>query len=184
MCSVHKPRKSFYLKRITNIATRKTGGTEALAPRPPCRGTSCISCPSRMGKGHSGQPWRRSAPAWVLPPAPDQPGTGGSSVAAAAAPESVGFILRPGRLHQEQEPHRLGVDPVHHLVEQRERFLLELDQRVLLPVAAQPDSFLQVVEREQVVLPLGIDDIEQDVPLEPAKRGRAEESFPFLRSAL
>ena len=92
--------------------------------------------------------------------------------------------LRLGRLHQEEEAHRLGVDAVHQFVEQRECFLLELDQRILLPVAAQPDSLLQVVEREQVVFPLRVHDIQQDVAFEPAQRRRAEKSFFLLVARL
>ena len=57
-----------------------------------------------------------------------------------------GLVLRLGGLHQEEESHCLGVNPVHQLVEQGEGFLLELDQGVFLAIAPQPDALLQVVE--------------------------------------
>ena len=48
----------------------------------------------------------------------------------------------------------LFLDPRLHVLEQREAFLLVLDQRIALAVAAQADAFLQVIERVEVVLPL------------------------------
>ena len=50
--------------------------------------------------------------------------------------------------------------------EQRVAFLLVLDQRIALAVAAEADAFLQVVERVEVVLPLRIDDLQHDVALD------------------
>ena len=88
-----------------------------------------------------------------------------------------------GWAHEKQEAHRFGVDAVHHVFEKRERFALEFHERIFLSVAAQPDAFFQMIEREQMVFPLRIHDIEQDVPLEPAQRLRAEELF-FLLVAL
>ena len=82
-----------------------------------------------------------------------------------------GLFLRLGGLHQKQESHCLGVNAVHQLVEQGKGFLLELDQGIHLPVAAQPDALFKVVEGEQVVFPLGVHDIEQDVAFEPSQRG-------------
>ena len=46
--------------------------------------------------------------------------------------------------------------------------------RIPLRVAAQADAFLQVVEREQVVLPRLIDDAQHDVALEQAHQVGAE----------
>src|SRR5216684_1826500 len=39
------------------------------------------------------------------------------------------------------------IDARHHIFKQNERFLLELDQRIFLSVAAEADAFLQVIER-------------------------------------
>src|ERR1700674_15641 len=49
---------------------------------------------------------------------------------------------------------RFVVNARHHVFEKDERFLLEFNKRIFLPVAAQPDALFQVVEREQVVFPL------------------------------
>src|SRR5436190_3581745 len=46
---------------------------------------------------------------------------------------------RPLRdLQKEEIPDGLVFDPVHHVLEEDERFLLVLDQGILLPVPAQP----------------------------------------------
>src|SRR5580658_11235635 len=55
------------------------------------------------------------------------------------------FRFGLGRLHEEEEANRFGVDAVHHLFEKGERFLLELDERILLPISAKADAFLQMV---------------------------------------
>src|SRR5687768_10026049 len=60
-------------------------------------------------------------------------------------------------------------DPILHRREQREAFLLVLDQRILLAVAAQPDAFLQMVEAVEVILPLRIDDLQHDVAFDTAQ---------------
>src|SRR5208282_2361930 len=83
-------------------------------------------------------------------------------LAALALLDLLRFRFGFGRLHEEEEANRFGVDAVHHLFEKGERFLLELDQRVLLSISAKADAFLQMVEGEEVILPLRIDDIEQD----------------------
>src|SRR3984957_19203273 len=51
-----------------------------------------------------------------------------------AALDFTRFIFRLGRLNQEQVAHGLGVDASHHVFEQRERFLLEFDQGIFLPI--------------------------------------------------
>src|SRR5580658_7802194 len=72
------------------------------------------------------------------------------------------------------------VDARHHVFEHDEGFFFELDERILLTVAAEADAFFQVVEREEVVFPLGIDDIENDAALEPADEVRAKLLFFFF----
>src|ERR1700735_4246479 len=60
------------------------------------------------------------------------------------------------RTHQEEEPHGFSINAIHQLIEQNESFLLEFHQRGFLPVPAQADAFLQVVEREQMIFPLTV----------------------------
>ena len=75
---------------------------------------------------------------------------------------------------------RFVVDARHHVFEQHKRFFFELDERILLPVSAQPDALFQMVEREQMVLPLRIDHIEDDAALEPAHQVPAKLFFFFF----
>ena len=71
-------------------------------------------------------------------------------------------------------------DVVHQVDEHIERLLLVLDQRVLLAVASETDSFLEVIHREQVVFPLAVDDVEHDHALGLAQQLRPEHDFLFL----
>src|ERR1700735_100069 len=109
---------------------------------------------------------------------------------------SAGATLRFGRgLHVvgiltgllnddvEEIADRFVVDARHHVFEQDERFFFELDDRVFLSVAAEADAFFQVIEREQGILPLRIDHIENDAALQPAHQFVAELFF-FLFVAL
>src|SRR5580698_3563151 len=41
----------------------------------------------------------------------------------------------------------------HHRLKHLESFFLIFDQGILLPVATQPDAFLQMIHREQMILP-------------------------------
>src|SRR5216683_6134410 len=60
----------------------------------------------------------------------------------------------------------LLVDAILHRLEELEALLLVLDERIPLAVAAQADAFLEVVEAVEMVLPLGVDDLEHDVALD------------------
>src|SRR5690606_5476894 len=51
---------------------------------------------------------------------------------------------------------RLFGDPGRHGLEQVEAFAVVFDERVALPVAAQADAFLEVIEAVEVVLPLRV----------------------------
>src|SRR5919197_6347249 len=64
-----------------------------------------------------------------------------------------------------------------HRLEQREALFLVLDERVALAVAAQADSFFQVVEAVEVILPLLIDDLQHDVALDALQHLAANELF-------
>src|SRR5207249_5145604 len=87
------------------------------------------------------------------------------------------------QLDVKQIADRFVINPSHHVFKQNERFLLELDQRVFLPITAQPDPFFQMVEREQVVFPLRIHHVKNDSSFQPAHQFRAKLFF-FLLVAL
>ena len=67
-----------------------------------------------------------------------------------------------------------------HVLEERVALLLVLDERIALPVAAQPDAFLQVIERVEVILPLVIDDLQHDVALDATQQLAADHAVLFL----
>ena len=60
------------------------------------------------------------------------------------------------------------VDTRHHVFEENEGFFFELDEGIFLAVAAEADTFFQVVERKKMVFPLRVYDIENDAAFEPA----------------
>src|SRR5437773_563579 len=61
-----------------------------------------------------------------------------------------------------------------HVLEEVERFLLVLGERVPLAVAPEPDPLLQVVDGQEMVLPLRVHDHQHLVALEGAHEVRAE----------
>src|SRR5438093_876867 len=71
--------------------------------------------------------------------------------------------LDDGRLHA-----------LDHVLEEVERFLLVLGERVPLAVAPEPDPLLQVVDGQEMVLPLRVHDHQHLVALEGAHEVRAE----------
>src|SRR6266550_914838 len=73
-------------------------------------------------------------------------------------------------LQIEERPDRGGIDAIQHRLKQIETFFLVFDQRIFLSVTDQADSLLQMIERQQVVLPLRIDDVEHDDALVSAHR--------------
>jgi hypothetical protein len=83
-------------------------------------------------------------------------------------------LLKRGELLRaaEEIAEHLAVDVVHQLREDREGFLLELDERVFLAVGAQADAFLQGIERIQVLLPQAVDGVEEDHLLDLLQGGR------------
>src|SRR5689334_6649820 len=71
--------------------------------------------------------------------------------------------------HRPQPPQvadDLLFDAILHRLEEIEAFLLVLNQRIALAVAAQPDAFLEMVEAIEVILPLLVDDLQHDVALD------------------
>ena len=74
------------------------------------------------------------------------------------------------QLHAEEELERLFLKLVHQRLEHLEGFALVLEQRVLLPVGAQPDAAAQDVDLVQVVLPVVVDDAQVDLTLDLARR--------------
>ncbi len=140
--------------------------------RRPRRGTSCTSCPSRRGTGRCGPTLRdlarrpsRRRPCAVTPAAEREAAAKICACSRAAALFFLPALLVGHRIEQEQEAHRVVLDALLHLREHLERLALVLDERVALAVGAQADAVLQVVHRQQVVLPRRVDDLQQDVPL-------------------
>ena len=95
----------------------------------------------------------------------------------------MGNFCRLGALQEEQIAYRLVFNAVHHVLIQDEGFLLVLDQRVFLSVAAETDALFEVIHREQVVFPLVVDDVEHDVALGFAHEAGADEVFLGFRLA-
>src|SRR5580692_10998261 len=96
---------------------------------------------------------------------------------AGSAPRGLFVLLAP---NVEEIADRFVVDARHHVFKQDKGLFLEFDERIFLAVAAEADAFFQVVEGEKVVLPLGIDDVENDAAFEPADKVGAELLFFFL----
>ena len=65
-------------------------------------------------------------------------------------------------LHQVQVPDRFLLELLHHLFEHVEGFALVLDQRIVLPIAPQPNALLQVIHIEEVVFPQRIEHAQHD----------------------
>src|SRR5207245_11290230 len=66
--------------------------------------------------------------------------------AARALPGDLALRLAHDRLEAEEVLHELVLDALLHQREELEGFLLVLDERIALSVAAQPDAFLHVIE--------------------------------------
>src|SRR5262249_27183464 len=103
--------------------------------------------------------------------------------AAALSAAALEHLLLHGlsnlNLKVEQVSNRLGIDTIEHRVEEVVGLTFVLDQRILLRIATQPDSFFEVIEREQVVLPLCVDDIQHYVAFKASKRINAHLNFFF-----
>ncbi len=84
------------------------------------------------------------------------------------------------RLGVVEELHHVVFDSLPHVFEERIALTFVLDQRIPLTIGPQPDSFAEVVEGEQVVLPLPIDGIEQQESLETRKALLAELLDPLI----
>src|SRR3989442_10586229 len=65
-------------------------------------------------------------------------------------------------LQIEERSDSRGIDAIQHLLKQNKTLFLVFDQRIFLSVADQPDSLLHMIERQQVVLPLRVDNVEHD----------------------
>src|ERR1019366_7716408 len=79
-----------------------------------------------------------------------------------------------GDLEAEEVLEDLLLDAFLHRLEKLEGLPFVLDERVALTVAAQADAFLQMVEREEVILPERVDRLEHEELLEVAQRLRAD----------
>ena len=146
------------------------------------RGISCTSCPNHTGTGRCVRPWagrgvwwsashRAPTPGcWPRAPAvrarwPDPSRRGAKG--GADAPPLVLHVLH--RLGVEEELDDVVFDALPHVLEEREGLALVLNQGVSLAVGPEADALPQVVEGQQVVLPLAVDGIEQEELLEPGK---------------
>src|SRR5262249_41262194 len=83
-------------------------------------------------------------------------------------------LARVGKGRHRRQPHRRIADDLHleeplddgplhaleHVLEEIERFLLILGQWVALTIPTQADTLFEVVDREQMVLPLRVEDEE------------------------
>ncbi len=87
----------------------------------------------------------------------------------------LAFRFAHHRLEAEEVLHELVLDALLHQREELEGLLLVLDERVALAVAAQADSLLQVIERQQVVLPLLVHDLQHHELLVEPHGLRAEQ---------
>jgi len=72
---------------------------------------------------------------------------------------------------------RVGLDPFHHAGKEIVAFALVLDERILLPVAAQSDPVAQMIHPEEVVFPVVVDDLEHEVLFQEAHQVRAQILF-------
>src|SRR5687768_6394353 len=84
------------------------------------------------------------------------------------------------RSEQEEITDNVLLDPGFHVLKQPETFLLVLHQGIPLAVAAKADALLEVIERVQVILPLGVDNLKHDVALDTAEKLDTNELFLFL----
>src|SRR5580692_867830 len=73
---------------------------------------------------------------------------------------SVGRAL--DNLHQVKIAGRVFLEALQHGLEHLERFLLVLDQRIVLAVAAQANALLEVVHTQEMIFPLRIENAEHD----------------------
>ena len=90
-------------------------------------------------------------------------------------------LLVAHRPEQEKKAQDLLVDAVQQRFVHLVAFFFIFDQRVFLGIAAQADAFFQMVDVEQMVLPLGIDDLQHDHPFQFAHLRGADQRFLFPR---
>ena len=89
------------------------------------------------------------------------------------------------RIQTEHRRHRLGIHLIQQFHEHPERFGLVLHQRILLSVRPEMDTFLQIIHLPQMVLPLLIDDLQDDHLLDlPHHVGAEFLFFPDGRTRL
>ena len=154
------------------------------------RSTSCTSSRSRTGRGRCGRPARGGRPGRApgggraaavrrtgAPPGGAPGGGAPSGGRAAGGGRSAAGAGRGGAsAGRGSGSTNLKIASVAcwsmralHLLEELEALALVLDLRIALRVAAQVDALAQPVHRVQVVLPLAVEDLQQDVALEVAE---------------
>ena len=86
-------------------------------------------------------------------------------------PIADGLDSRRRESEAKQDLGGLVVHPLLGFGKERKAFALILHLRVLLGVAPQANALAQTVHRMEVILPLGVEHLQQDVALEPFKLG-------------
>ena len=130
-----------------------------------------------VGSGAGRRGWRRTArPASAAGPLKI---SGGPARRPDGGPPARPAVFADDRPQPPQITDDLLVDAILHRLEEREALLLVFDERIALAVAAQPDSFLQVVEAVEVILPLRVDDLQHDVALDAMQDRRGRPTFSF-----
>ena len=79
--------------------------------------------------------------------------------------QRVGIFVVELDFHMGQQADGLLAQARQHLVEQGESLALVFDQRVLLAIGTQVDRLAHVVEMQQMILPLLVQDLQQDALL-------------------
>ena len=82
-------------------------------------------------------------------------------------------------LNVEEQTDGFFLDTLDHVLEDLVGFTLIGHQRVLLTVAAKPDPLLQVIHIEEMVFPVAVHRLQQDIVLQILHHGRPE--FPLTR---
>src|SRR5438128_8834712 len=88
-----------------------------------------------------------------------------------------GLFLFLDRLEKEEKAESVFFDTVHQVFEQSVGFLLVFDKRIALAIAAQSDTFLEMIHCQKVILPMRIDDLQHQHPFVIAHLRRADQRF-------
>ena len=143
--------------------------------------------PARSGFGHE---WRESAPERSLigdTPAPSPSHAEDDTPSRHASFESRALMLyRPGPMRKTRAPETFRVKSfgcqmnVYDGERMAELLGENPDEWIALAVAPKPDSLLQVIHRQKMILPVRIHDLEHQHALMKPHVGRADYRFLFV----